>query len=159
MSATDFPLWLQWLIAIFALLGAAVALLGSWGLLRLKTYYERVHAPAIIATMGCWLIMHATWIYFSVSGQGFVMHSVLIAIFIAVTVPITTIFLMRAALFRSRRAGESVPPTLSNLVLNEPLDEEESDEAAGDKSDSSDEGDKGDQGSKALPSGKPADTH
>ena len=31
MSATDFPLWLQWLIAIFALLGAAVALLGSWG--------------------------------------------------------------------------------------------------------------------------------
>ena len=129
MSATDFPLWLQWLIAIFSLLGAAVALLGSWGLLRLKTYYERVHAPAIIATMGCWLIMHATWIYFSVSGQGFVMHSVLIAIFIAVTVPITTIFLMRAALFRSRRAGESVPPTLSNLVRNEPLDEEEAAEA------------------------------
>ena len=44
MSATDFPLWLQWLIAIFSLLGASVALLGSWGLLRLKTYYERVHA-------------------------------------------------------------------------------------------------------------------
>ena len=131
MSATDFPLWLQWLIAIFSLLGAAVALLGSWGLLRLKTYYERVHAPAIIATMGCWLIMHATWIYFSVSGQGFVMHSVLIAIFVAVTVPITTIFLMRAALFRARRAGESVPPTLSNLVLNEPQEEDEVAEAEG----------------------------
>ena len=131
MSATDFPLWLQWLIAIFALLGAAVALLGSWGLLRLKTYYERVHAPAIIATMGCWLIMHATWIYFSVSGQGFVMHSVLIAIFVAVTVPITTIFLMRAALFRARRAGEPVPPTLSNLVLNEPQEEDEVAEAEG----------------------------
>ena len=129
MSATDFPLWLQWLIAIFSLLGAAVALLGSWGLLRLKTYYERVHAPAIIATMGCWLIMHATWIYFSVSGQGFVMHSVLIAIFVAVTVPITTIFLMRAALFRSRRSGEDVPPTLSNLVRNEPLDEDEVEDA------------------------------
>ena len=125
MSATDFPLWLQWLIAIFALLGAAVALLGSWGLLRLKTDYERIHAPAIIATMGCWLIMHATWIYFSVSGQGFVMHSVLIAIFIAVTVPITTIFLMRAALFRARRAGRDVPPSVSHIVRNEPQTEEE----------------------------------
>ena len=131
--AVDLPLWAQILVAALVFGGALIALLGSMGLWRLKSYFERLHAPSIIATMGCWLIMHATWIYFSVSGQGFVMHSVLIAIFIAVTVPITTIFLMRAALFRSRRSGESVPPTLSNLMLNEPLDEEESDEVAGDK--------------------------
>lgn len=121
----DLPLWAQILVAALVFFGALIALMGSVGLLRLKSYFERVHSPSIIATMGCWLIMHATWIYFSVSGQGFVMHSVLIAIFIAVTVPITTIFLMRAALFRSRRAGEDVPPTLSNLVRNEPLDEDE----------------------------------
>jgi multicomponent K+:H+ antiporter subunit G len=102
----DLPLWAQILVAALVFAGSLIALMGSVGLLRLKSYFERVHAPSIIATMGCWLIMHATWIYFSVSGQGFVMHSVLIAIFIAVTVPITTIFLMRAALFRSRRAGE-----------------------------------------------------
>ena len=121
----DLPLWAQILVAALVFFGALIALMGSVGLLRLKSYFERVHSPSIIATMGCWLIMHATWIYFSVSGQGFVMHSVLIAIFVAVTVPITTIFLMRAALFRSRRSGEDVPPTLSNLVRNEPLDEEE----------------------------------
>ncbi|PIG09833.1 monovalent cation/H(+) antiporter subunit G [Comamonas sp. 26] len=125
----DLPLWAQILVAALVSLGALIALMGSLGLLRLKSYFERVHAPSIIATMGCWLIMHATWIYFSVSGQGFVMHSVLIAIFVAVTVPITTIFLMRAALFRSRRSGEDVPPTLSNLVRNEPLDEEEVEDA------------------------------
>jgi multicomponent K+:H+ antiporter subunit G len=124
----DLPLWAQILVAALVFGGSLIALHGLRGLLRLKSYFERVHSPSIIATMGCWLIMHATWIYFSVSGQGFVMHSVLIAIFIAVTVPITTIFLMRAALFRSRRA-ESVPPTLSNLVRNEPLDEEEAAEA------------------------------
>ena len=125
----DLPLWAQILVAVLVFLGALIALMGSLGLLRLESYFERVHAPSIIATMGCWLIMHATWIYFSVSGQGFVMHSVLIAIFVAVTVPITTIFLMRAALFRSRRSGEDVPPTLSNLVRNEPLDEEEVEDA------------------------------
>ena len=125
----DLPLWAQILVAALVFSGALIALMGSLGLLRLKSYFERVHAPSIIATMGCWLIMHATWIYFSVSGQGFVMHSVLIAIFVAVTVPITTIFLMRAALFRSRRSGEDVPPTLSNLVRNEPLDEDEAEDA------------------------------
>ena len=125
----DLPLWAQILVAALVFLGALIALMGSLGLLRLESYFERVHAPSIIATMGCWLIMHATWIYFSVSGQGFVMHSVLIAIFVAVTVPITTIFLMRAALFRSRRSGEDVPPTLSNLVRNEPLDEDEVEDA------------------------------
>ena len=125
----DLPLWAQILVAALVFSGALIALMGSLGLLRLESYFERVHAPSIIATMGCWLIMHATWIYFSVSGQGFVMHSVLIAIFVAVTVPITTIFLMRAALFRSRRSGEDVPPTLSNLVRNEPLDEDEAEDA------------------------------
>ena len=129
--AVDLPLWAQILVAALVFGGALIALLGSMGLWRLKSYFERVHAPSIIATMGCWLIMHATWIYFSVSGQGFVMHSVLIAIFVAVTVPITTIFLMRAALFRARRAGEPVPPTLSNLVLNEPQEEDEVTEAEG----------------------------
>lgn len=121
----DLPLWAQVLVAALVFCGALIALLGSMGLWRLKSYFERVHSPSIIATMGCWLIMHATWIYFSVSGQGFAMHSFLIAVFIAVTVPITTIFLMRAALFRARRSGEDVPPTLSNLVLNEPLQESE----------------------------------
>jgi multicomponent K+:H+ antiporter subunit G len=120
------PLWVQALVAALALAGATIALMGSMGLWRLKTYFERVHAPSIIATMGCWLIMHATWIYFSVRSEEFTPHAFLIAIFIAVTVPITTIFLMRAALFRARRAGKDVPPTLSSLVRNEPQEEHES---------------------------------
>ena len=34
-----------------------------------------------------------------------------IALFVAVTVPVTNIFLMRAALFRARRVGERCQPT------------------------------------------------
>ena len=33
------------LVALFALLGAAFALIGSFGLLRLRTFYQRVHPP------------------------------------------------------------------------------------------------------------------
>ncbi|BEU96955.1 monovalent cation/H(+) antiporter subunit G [Acidovorax sp. DW039] len=107
------PLWLEVVVAALVLLGAALALLGSLGLLRLRTFFERVHTPSIIATMGCWCIMHATVLYFSVASGEVALHAILIALFVAMTVPVSTIFLMRAALFRARQAGRNVPPSLS----------------------------------------------
>lgn len=124
MNEITLPLWAEVLIAALVLGGSIIALLGSMGLMRLKSYFERVHAPSIIATMGCWLIMWATFVFFSATGQGLALHALLIAVFIAVTVPITTIFLMRAALFRARRAGRDVPPSVSRIVPNEPQPEE-----------------------------------
>ena len=116
MTGAALPLWAEITIAALVLTGATNALLGSWGLLRLKTYFERVHAPSIIATMGCWCIMYGTIVYFSLQGQGLALHALLIALFVAITVPVTNIFLMRAALFRARRAGNDVPPSLSRTT-------------------------------------------
>lgn len=113
MTEQALPLWLDISVSLLVLAGAAIALLGSFGLLRLKSYFERVHAPAIIATMACWCVMHATLLYFSVIGDGLAVHALLIALFVAVTVPVTNVFLMRAALFRARRMGKDVPPNLS----------------------------------------------
>ncbi|MDD2178192.1 monovalent cation/H(+) antiporter subunit G [Acidovorax sp. D2M1] len=107
------PLWLEIIVAVLVLAGAALALLGSFGLLRLPTFFERVHAPSIIATLGCWLIMHGTVLYFSVADRSLALHALLIAVFVAITVPVMSIFLMRAALFRARQAGQDVPPSLS----------------------------------------------
>ena len=129
MNETILPLWAEILIAALVLGGAIIALLGSIGLLRLNSYFERVHAPSIIATMGCWLIMWATFVFFSVTNQGWPLQTLLIAVFIAMTVPITTIFLMRAALFRARRVGQDVPPSVSSYVPNEPQPEELSQDA------------------------------
>jgi multicomponent K+:H+ antiporter subunit G len=132
MNEVMLPLWAQVAIAILVVCGALIALLGSLGLMRLKSYFERVHSPSIVATLGCWLIMWASVIFFSVSSQRFAAHPLLIAVFIAITVPITTIFLMRAALFRARRAGRMVPPSVSGLVRNEPQTEEEAIQASKD---------------------------
>ena len=107
------PLWLEIIVALLVLAGAGLALLGSSGLLRLPTFFERVHAPAVIATLGCWLIMHGTVLYFSVADRSLALHALLIAVFVAITVPIMSIFLMRAALFRARQMGLNVPPSLS----------------------------------------------
>ena len=113
VAAAALPLWLEIIVAILVLAGAGLALLGSTGLLRLPTYFERVHAPSIIATLGCWLIMLGTVLYFSVADSSLALHALLIAVFVAITVPIMSIFLMRAALFRARQAGRDVPPSLS----------------------------------------------
>ena len=107
------PLWLEIIVALLVLAGAGLALLGSTGLLRLPTFFERVHAPSIIATLGCWLIMLGTVLYFSVADSSLALHALLIAVFVAITVPIMSIFLMRAALFRARQMGLDVPPSLS----------------------------------------------
>jgi len=114
MTGTVLPLWLEAIVALLVVLGASLALLGSLGLLTLKSFFERVHAPSIIATAGCWCIVHATVIYFSVADGKAALHALLIAIFVAITVPVTAIFLIRAALFRARQAAQQeVPPPLS----------------------------------------------
>lgn len=113
MNVHTLPLWADITVAVLVLAGATIALLGSFGLLRLRTFFERVHAPAIIATLGCWCIMYGALLYFSLQGEGLAVHVLLIALFVAVTVPVTTIFLMRASLFRARQMGKNVPRSVS----------------------------------------------
>ena len=116
MITRPLPLWLDIALSAVVLCGAVIAFMGSFGLLRLKSYFERVHAPSIIATMGCWCIMHAALVYFSVQERFLALHVLLIALFIAIAVPVTNIFLFRAALFRARRHGEPAPPSLSRIT-------------------------------------------
>jgi multicomponent K+:H+ antiporter subunit G len=104
------PLWAEIITAVFAVLGAAFAAIGSFGLVRLPTFFRRIHAPTLGATVGVWCMTVATTVYFSVQGFSLFLHAVLIVLFIALTAPITTIFLMRAALFRERQKGGDVPP-------------------------------------------------
>lgn len=112
--ATLLPLWVEVLVAGLILVGALVALLGSAGLLRLRSFFERAHAPAIIATLGCWCIVYGTLLYFSLAGEGLALHVLLIALSVSVTVPITTIFLLRASLFRARQLRKpGVPGSVS----------------------------------------------
>ncbi|WP_198972211.1 monovalent cation/H(+) antiporter subunit G [Xylophilus sp. ASV27] len=113
--AVALPFWAEVLVGLLALLGSAMALLGSVGVLRLGSFFQRIHATTLGATLGCWSLVAATIVYFSARASSLSVHALLIAIFVALTVPVTTIFLMRAALFRARRAGRTdVPEGLSD---------------------------------------------
>ncbi len=116
MTGMALPLWAEIIVAALVLAGAGLALLGSGGLLRLPTFFERVHVPAIIATLGCWCVMWGTVLFFSVQQGELAVFPLLSSVFIAITVPIPTIFLMRASLFRARQMGKDVPPSVSRIV-------------------------------------------
>ena len=98
--AAEFPAWAAVLIALLTLLGATLALIGSLGLLRLKTFYERVHAPTLGTTLGTAFVLLGSMILFSVLESRPVLHEVLIAVFMIVSTPVTFMLLVRAALHR-----------------------------------------------------------
>ena len=107
MHATDLPAWTAVLTALLLLIGAGLTLTGSLGLLRLASFYERVHAP----TLGIGCVLLASMLFFSVLETRPVLHELLITLFMVVTAPVTLMLLARAALYRDRSEGSpEVPP-------------------------------------------------
>ncbi|MBC2656874.1 Na+/H+ antiporter subunit G [Pseudomonas sp. MSSRFD41] len=108
------PLWVEILVALLLLLGSLFALIGALGILRMKSYFQRMHPPALASTLGSWTVALASILYFSALKSGPVLHAWLIPILLSITVPVTTLLLARAALFRKRMAGDDVPAEVSS---------------------------------------------
>jgi multicomponent K+:H+ antiporter subunit G len=109
MNGAEIPAWVAVLASLFLVGGAMVTLIGSIGLVRLDSFYARVHAPTLGTTLGTGCIAMASILYFSALGTRIVLHEVLILLFVAVTTPVTLMILVRAATIRDR-IGQSPPP-------------------------------------------------
>lgn len=110
-QAPDLPAWTALIVGLLVLAGALVALMGSIGLVRMKSFYERVHPPTMGSSLGVALIALASMICFSVLRGRLSVHEILIVVFISLTTPVTFMLLGRAALYRDRNGGdEDVPP-------------------------------------------------
>lgn len=99
------PLWAAIPAAVFLLLGAGLTLIGSVGLVRLPTFYERIHAPTLGSSWGTAGIVLGSIIVFSVTQGRPVLHELLVGFFVSVTTPVTLMLLGRAALYRAPDAG------------------------------------------------------
>ncbi|WP_114950735.1 monovalent cation/H(+) antiporter subunit G [Sphingosinicella terrae] len=110
IQAPDLPVWAALLVGLLVLAGAAVTLVGSLGLLRLRNFYQRVHAPTLGTTLGTLLIALSSIVCFSVLRSRPVVHELLIVVFVTLTTPVTLMLLARAALYRDRIAGSTDVP-------------------------------------------------
>lgn len=110
-GAASIPLPVAALIGVCLVAGAFLALMGAIGLVRLQSFYERVHAPTLGSSLGMMLILTSSVLYFSTIRGELVLHEILIAVFLTLTTPISLMLVVRAALARDRREGApGVPP-------------------------------------------------
>src|SRR3546814_11699841 len=86
------------LVAVLVLAGALFAFIGSLVLLRLKNFYQRVHAPTLGTTLGTFLMLAGSNTCFPVLQERPVFHAILIGVSLTVTTTITLMSLVRAAL-------------------------------------------------------------
>jgi multicomponent K+:H+ antiporter subunit G len=96
-------------VALLVVLGAVLVLIGSIGLLRLGTFYERIHPPTMGTTLGAGCTLIASMLLFSALESRLVVHEVVITVFVVVTTPVTYMLLVRAALHRDRAEGKDPP--------------------------------------------------
>ena len=94
------------LAALLVLGGAFFAFVGTLGLFRLRTFYERVHPPTMGATLGTALVLAGSMVYFSALESRPVIHELLIGALMLVTTPVTYVLLVRAALQRDADSRE-----------------------------------------------------
>jgi len=104
MNVAEVPIWVQWVVGLFLVIGSTFALIGAIGLLRLSSFYQRVHAPTLGNTLGVWLTVGASMLFFSFLQHRAVLHEILLGVFIYLTAPATSILIVRAAIIRERRA-------------------------------------------------------
>jgi multicomponent K+:H+ antiporter subunit G len=95
------------LAAVLVLAGALLAFLGSLGLLRMKTFFERVHPPTMGTTLGTALVLAGSMLYFTVLESRLVLHEILIGVFMTLSTPVTYLLLGRAALRREHKDPEA----------------------------------------------------
>lgn len=117
--SSDLPLWIEITVAALLALSGIFALAAAVGLMRFKTFFMRLHPPALAFSMAAWCVTLASILFFTALEQTLALHHWLIIIFLAMTVPVTTTLLARTELFRQRTrqpAAGDVPAPLSEPV-------------------------------------------
>lgn len=110
MNGASLPLWALIPATILLFAGGLLTVIGSLGLLRLHSFYDRMHPPTMGTTLGTGCVLIASMIVSSALLHRPVIHELLITLFVVMTAPVTAMLLMRAAVARDRRHRPPADP-------------------------------------------------
>lgn len=97
-------------VAVFILVGALFLFVGSLGLAKLPDTLRRLHAPTKATTLGIGSLLIASMLFFVLLRDATGIHELLITLFLFLTAPVTAKMIAKAHVFRSREAGQALPP-------------------------------------------------
>jgi multicomponent K+:H+ antiporter subunit G len=118
------PAWAALPTAFLLILGGTIVVVGAMGLMRLPSFYQRIHGPAITVTLGAGCLLIASMIYFTVLKSRPVIHELIITLFVLMTAPVVAMLIMRAAIYRDLRAGKGESGVTDGGVYRLPEQEE-----------------------------------
>lgn len=108
------PFRAEAVVAVLLVLSGGFVLISAIGFVKLQDFFLRMHPPALTYTFGTWCGSLAAVVYLSMLASRPRLHPWLIVVVLAITVPVTTLLLARAALFRRRVAKDpDTPPPLT----------------------------------------------
>ena len=102
MTPLDLPAWAALPAGILLIIGGLLAIIGSLGLLRMPSFYARMHPPTMGTTLGTGCVLIASMLVSSAVAGRPVIHELLITVFIVMTTPVSATTLMIAAITRTR---------------------------------------------------------
>jgi multicomponent K+:H+ antiporter subunit G len=105
MIASDLPLWVTVPGSLLLVVAGIAALTASLGLLRLPTFYARMHAPVLAAILGTACMALTSMLVSTATLDRPAARELLIVVLIVVTTPVTSMLLMRAAIYRNAIRG------------------------------------------------------
>lgn len=100
---------LELLVSLLLVAAGGFALVGAIGLVRLRDFYMRLHAPTKASTLGLGGLLIASMLHFGWGGGRLVIHELLVTLFVFMTAPISAHLLVRAALGREPLRRPPVP--------------------------------------------------
>lgn len=107
------------IVSLLIMLGASLALIGSWGLVRLPSLMERLHGPTKASTLGLGAMLAGSVVYFQLVKGQWTTQELLVSLFLFVTAPIAANMIAKVHLHRVRQgepseavgpAGPATPP-------------------------------------------------
>ena len=108
---TELPFIADLAISALLIVGAAFALVGSWGLAKLSDFFLRLHGPSKATTLGVGCVLIGSALWFGLNGRPS-LHEMLITLFLFLTAPVSAHLLTHAALRLApgRRPPQPPPP-------------------------------------------------
>ena len=101
MTLETLPVWVALPAALLLILAGLCTVIGSLGLVRLGSFFQRMHGPSMGSTLGTGCVLAASILVSSALANRPVVHELLITLFVVTTAPMTAMLLMRAAVHRS----------------------------------------------------------
>ena len=123
------PPWLEGIVVALVVASGLLSLVAAIGIMHLKDFFQRLHAPALANTLAAWCSAVASIAYIAGATGRPTLLPIVLNVLLAITAPITTALLARAALFRRRQAGDDLPLPLGTTRMGIARDSRAADRA------------------------------